>query len=67
MSAKDLEMKPVVSELRGDFSGSVSDSETPANNNDMGKWDRFKDSFKRQEVSHGDEGKNCKKGSVRDT
>mmetsp|Transcript_2822 Transcript_2822/g.2746 ORF Transcript_2822/g.2746 Transcript_2822/m.2746 type:complete len:573 (+) Transcript_2822:135-1853(+) len=62
MSAKDLEMKPVVSELRGDFSGSVSDSETPANNNDMGKWGRFKDSFRRQEVAHGDEGKKLQKG-----
>lgn len=59
MSAKDLEMKPVVSELRQDTS---SDSETPTNNNDLGKWGRFVDSFRRQEVVQGDEGKKLQKG-----
>lgn len=59
MSSKDIEMKPVVSELRGDAS---SDMETHTNSNDMGKWGRFVHSFKRQEVIHGDEGKKLQKG-----
>lgn len=60
-SKSDIEMKPVVSEVRGDFSGSVSDSETPSTEGLSG-WAKFQDSFKRQEVQHGDEGKNLAKG-----
>lgn len=60
MNSKSLEMRPVVSELRSHSSSLISDSEISSQINEMGKWSRFLDSFRRQNILHGEEGKEQK-------
>lgn len=60
MLSDQKKIKPIVSVI-GDSNDSISESEKlPTLGNT--KWERFVDTFRRQTVVHGDEGKSLKKG-----
>ena len=57
----EKKLKPVISETRRGSSASGSECDNIPSVG-VTKWDRFVDSFRKQHVQHGDEGKSLQKG-----
>lgn len=53
----EKKLRPVISETKRDSSESIETARVGVN-----KWDKFVDGFRRQDLKHGEEGKNLKKG-----
>ncbi|ODV78895.1 amino acid permease [Suhomyces tanzawaensis NRRL Y-17324] len=58
---KDIELKPISSEVKGNFSSTASEDAQFSNDAPSSGWERFVDSFRRQEASEA-AGKQLQKG-----